>query len=200
MTEQASPTAEEAQAYIALGEKATPGPLKTEDWEQCWAIYVADYVADERGSCALAEVYTEADARFFAASRTAGPRLAHAWLAEHERAEGAQASERDARFFLRHERHANDAFRSELAEAKIIHEETLGKHHLDNERLTRDVKNWRDQVRMSEETVSQGLEKLAEARAEVERLQTILRRCTDVGCRWAGSETAGLDKQEETSE
>ena len=194
--EQVSPTADEAQAYIALGEKATPGPLKTEDWEQCWAIYVAD----NRGSCALAEVYAEADARFFAASRTAGPRFARAWLAEHERAEGAQASERDACFFLHHAQLANESFRSELAEAKIIHEETLGKHHLDNERLTRDVKNWRDQVRMSEETVSQGLEKLAEARVEVERLQTILRRCTDVGCRWAGGEAAGLDKPEEASE
>ena len=39
-----------------------------------------------------------------------------------ERAEGAQASERDARFFLHHAELANDAFRAELAEARLLEE------------------------------------------------------------------------------
>ena len=210
-------TVEEARGYIALAQGSSPGEWRVGRQAAPRILYEVVTLDPESGEV-IAEDLWLADAELVAAAPGAIQRLATAWLAEEQQLAEASRTEESLREtmsiyleMLERERASTAEARQQLAEAKrteaslresfaiikVIHEETLGQYHLDNERLKEDVRNWRGQVHMSEETVSQVLEKLAEARAEVERLQTILRRCTDVGCRWAGGEAAGLDKPEE---
>ena len=161
MTDESSLTVEEAQGYIELVDKATPG-----EWDDEWSSVDVSWIyrRDDPSGPTVAEVYTEADGRLVAASRTAIPRLARAWLAEHTRYEASQ-----------------DALREVMGELRQVCEILGGPHFTES-----GIDLAREAAQMHEQ--------IAE---ENERLQTILRRCTDVGCRWAGGEAAGLDKPEE---
>lgn len=91
------PTVEEAEAYLALAEKATAGPWEWKAKGGCvchvdfgWVTSRSMPILYDRS-----DDQVNADALLIAASRTAGPRFARAWLAAQVEIERLRVAMRD---------------------------------------------------------------------------------------------------------